>query len=596
MKKILFGIAVFLISIFCITNVNAAENFSEGEWIPGIYIKKEKNGISKYQQSRFIIRKSDNHFVYCIEPWVQFDRNQYYDEFEYVTNLSNEQLQNISLIAYYGYGYKNHTQDKWYSITQVMIQKEADKNGEVYFTDKLNGNKIERFTDEINEINNLIKTHKKKIKFNKTNINLIKGGNITLKDYNNVLENYNLEYNSNNFKVTKSDNELTIEAIDDGNTEINLVKKDTIYNSLPIVYKLDNYQNLISVGKFPEINTKIKVNAHSGDIHINKIDQDTKLCQSIGEANLANTTFDLYNSGDKLISSAKVDENCNITFSGLSYGNYYLKESKAGKGYKKNEQKYEISLTNDNISQNLTIANEVYKSKITIHKKYGNKILNNFIDEEGITFNIINNKNEIIDSITTDKNGLATAILPYGEYIIKQVNSKGNYEKIADFKIVVNEKTLPSLEYELNNNEKTGNIRILKIDPKTGKLIVNNKASFKIVNLDTSEYLINKDGSNIFKTNKHGYIEIENLSFGHYQIIETNPPKGYNITNEKITFEINDENYKNSQQIIVSNEKIILPVTGVEKRYNPIILELFIILSFILSTIIFIKKYKLKNY
>ncbi len=588
MKKLLVVLAL-IFAIFVVTKVEAKETFKEGDWISNIYIKKEKNGNSKYQQSRFILRNSDNHFVYCIEPWVQFDRNQEYDNFEYVTEISSEQIQNISLIAYYGYGYKNHTENKWYSITQVMIQREADKDGEVYFTDKLNGQRVEKFTKEIEEIENLVNTHKKQIKFNSNNIHLIKGGKTTINDENEVLENYDLQYDSNNFKISKNNNELSIEALNSGEVNINLLKKDTIYNTSPIVYKLDNFQNLISVGKFPEMKTSIKVSATPGEIIVKKVDSDTLSCQTTGEASLHDTTFDLYNSNDELIETAKIDENCIVNFKDLGYGNYYIKESKSGKGYKIDNNKYEISLTNNTISKELTIKNEVYKSKIIIHKKYGNKKLNNYTDEEGIIFNIINNSGKIIQTITTDKNGVASVTLPYGTYYIVQVNSKDNYEKIKDFKIVINENTSKTIEYELNNYEKTGNIKILKLDKKTGKLIVNNRATFKIFNLDTNEYVLNENGTNIFKTNKSGYIEINNLSFGHYEIIETCPPKGYNVANEKIYFEINNENYNNNQEIIIKNEKIILPKTGTEKKDMSNFIKLFILITFIISTIILIK-------
>lgn len=59
--------------------------------------------------------------------------------------MTEEEWEKISLIAYYGYGYfdskVNHTDLKWYSVTQFMIWQVVPHGYDIYFTDKLDGKK-----------------------------------------------------------------------------------------------------------------------------------------------------------------------------------------------------------------------------------------------------------------------------------------------------------------------------------------------------------------------------------------------------------------------------------------------------------------------
>ena len=58
--------------------------------------------------------------------------------------------------------------------------------------------------------------------------------------------------------------------------------------------------------------------------------------------------------------------------------------------------------------------------------------------EPNITFEIYNKDKELINTITTDENGLASVELPYGHYTIKQKNTTEGYSKIEPFKIFIN--------------------------------------------------------------------------------------------------------------------------------------------------------------
>ena len=50
---------------------------------------------------------------------------------------------------------------------------------------------------------------------------------------------------------------------------------------------------------------------------------------------------------------------------------------------------------------------------------------------------VLNNKGELIDTITTDENGMVEITLPYGTYKLIQVNSTEGYNKVDPFIVEV---------------------------------------------------------------------------------------------------------------------------------------------------------------
>lgn len=152
-KRIMYAlISILFLTIFLgITKVNAEEYKGQAIWpsekIANIYIRKyREDGYIKYQQGAFIRRSEDNKFVYCLQPYVDIDNNlPYYkiarSDFAVYLNMTEEQWQRISLLAYYGYQYKengyDHSAKKWYVITQVMIWRTAVPTSRIVFTDTL---------------------------------------------------------------------------------------------------------------------------------------------------------------------------------------------------------------------------------------------------------------------------------------------------------------------------------------------------------------------------------------------------------------------------------------------------------------------------
>lgn len=69
---------LLIISFLGRIEVKASEKFQEGNYIPNLWVNKEKNGKIRYQQARFLTRTSDNQYAYCIEPWEEISNTTNY--------------------------------------------------------------------------------------------------------------------------------------------------------------------------------------------------------------------------------------------------------------------------------------------------------------------------------------------------------------------------------------------------------------------------------------------------------------------------------------------------------------------------------------
>ena len=410
--------------------------------------------ITYFQKARFFRKTNTNEFAYCIEPFKIFNENSNYEETT-TPNLTQNQIDRISKIAHFGYGYTNHTEPKWYAITQFMIWQES-ANGDYYFTDSLNGNRINIFQNEINEINSLINNYNKLPNIDKE-YTLISGNNLVI------------ETDLNNFKVSGNNlildnNKITINETKEGVYEYNLVKEDNIYNKPIIFYQSSTSQDLVKTGDIPSISTSFKVNVIKTEIEITKIDQDTKDIIPKGEASLDGAIYSLYDENNELIKDLVIEHNQSI-INNLPLGKYYLKEKEPGIGYLLDTNTYEIDITKEKSKHQVIVENKVIEKTITIEKKYG--ATNILKGEENISFEVYNSNYEKLTTITTNNLGIVEITLPYGTYTFKQINTTEGYNKVNDFTITIDNTDnelieLKDLKIEVPNTS-TNNYLLLEI-------------------------------------------------------------------------------------------------------------------------------------
>lgn len=567
MKKLLLSLMLFFISITGVYASNYDDAFYGGEKVKDIYIKKVNKTKTQAKQIQFIRKKSDDGIGYCTEPFKIMKYNETYKS--YTDNqykhlgISENVWNRISWIAYYGYGYKNHTEDKWYAITQIMIWRVIEPDAEFYFTDKLDGKKITTYDKEIKEINKLVDDHNKVPSFSFDDLVFSANSTNILVDSGKVLEDYKIVSKSDNIEASISSNELTITTHQDSNSFIKLERK-TKYDRPSIVFIDNEKQNIMTPGKIAKIEVNLKINVKTGKIKINKLDADSNKKYPSGEGILIGSTYNIYDSNNKVVDTLVIDNNYEATSINLPFGKYTIKEIKSMEGYKLDTKEYTVVLDKNNLYKELNLKNEVHKGRIEITKYYDKKL------EKGVSFEIYNKKGNMIKTATTDENGKIDITLPYGTYLFHQLNSIKNYKAVDDFTIVIDKNTIVKT-LELHDEKFSAKVIIKKKDSATNELILNS-AIFKIFDIIKNQY-VNIDRKNEFIT-IDGIIEINNLPAGKYYIEEIKAPAGYNLNSEKIYFEIDDENiFEYDKEIpvleisITNNKKEEvekIPNTGIE--------------------------------
>lgn len=582
LKYLLF--LLIMLAVSPTVNVKAetytAQFNDKTNWIPNTYINKKKGSETRYQQLFVITRKSDNQFVYCIEPGTPIDSTGTYEGQDYnqayVSNMTQEQWRRIQLLAYYGYGYSdsevNHNDLKWYSVTQFMIWKTVPHGYDIYFTDSLNGNRITRYTQEMAEMEDLLNKHFYTPDFGAENYEMVIGNTLKLTDNSGVLSKYAVS--SNSFVSTnKSGNDLYITANTVGNTTLSLTKRDVKYSHPTIVYVKPGAQDLVQTGSYDPIDTNINIKIVGGKIAINKLDRDTGLSKPQGDATLKGAVYGIYREDGSYVTQIVTDEN-GFAKSGYlpSLGRFFLQEISPSKGYELDKNKYYFDITKENLEPIIPVQEKIVERDVTFFKVFAQDKTGFITGEPNVTFDIIlKSKNEKYTSMTTDSRGYASVKLPYGTYIIKQISSTPNFEKVDNFEITIDETTEQPLYKLIANDEITAKLKVVKVDAETGLTIPMKGIKFKIKNLDTGKYVEQTvtyptvETISIFETDENGilYTPFELLS-GNYILEELDQVvDGYLWNKEGLKFTIGEN------APIVNDEKLG-PILEVKFKNNQV--------------------------
>ena len=553
-NKIINGLMLLLIGISCVPTVNAStynETFNDkSQWISGDYILKVKGSTRKYQQMTVITRNSDGSFVYCIEPGTPVSDGAVYpgQDFDqsYVGQMTQEQWRRITLLAYYGYGYGNHTDIHWYTVTQYLIWQTVPHGYDIYFTDSLNGNRITKYTNEINELNRLVEEHNISPNITNDTIDMVIGDTVELTDSNNVLNKFEV-VDTDNVSASISGNTLSITANDVGDGSVTISKRDKNYSHPAIIYYHPTSQDLMMRGAYDPIDVNLKIEIVGGKVSVKKVDMDTGLGIAQGDATLDGAVYGIYDLEGNRVGEVISKGGEYVTSDYLpSLGTFYLKEEKSSTGYELNGTKYFFNITKEDLYPEVDVTEKVIERDLKIFKVYASDETGFLTGEPNVTFDIyLKSTGEKVTSITTDENGYATATLPYGTYTVRQVSSTEDHEMVEDFEIVVNEYSEDPIYKLLANAEITARLKVIKIDSETGNTIPVAGIKFKIFDVKNNEYVcqVTDKEQCVFETNDEGILLTPlPLESGTYRLEEQDQKlDGYLWNEEALTFAIGDD-------------------------------------------------------
>ena len=509
--------------------------------------------------------------TYCLEIGKKITTDVYnstdnLNEQLSITKLNKNQLNYIKEIAYFGYSYPYQYEYKYYMAAQEMIWEYLNPGVDITWSSTLdiNGPKI-NLNDYKEVIATRIKTYDKDISF-KTITGKI-GSTITLKDTNSVLPYYEILLSSHHqIEIDNKNSTLKINFSDNyiGNDKIILKRKENYSNPVKVYY-FENSQKLLSAGKLEsktqEINLKIEGQALTTEL----VDKDTLTNTPSPQASLAGAKYEVYDKDKKYVTSFTTDETGKNTIPNLYHEKYYIKQIKASKGYKLNNELYEIDLTSTN--NKITLTEEVIKSDIEINKLY--EVSGEYKREANIKFNIYDNKDCLYTTLVTTSFGTDKITLPYGEYTIKQENTTYGYNKVSDIKIIINEDSNPIIRYDLVDKKITTKLQITTIDLSTKSIIAEKNVKYKIKDLSTNKYVsylkVDNTKTTTFSTDNSGKVIIPvSLSYGEYQVEQINPPKHY-LKNENSTLlTINDksEYFYQNDEVVLNVDFYNKPIVG----------------------------------
>ncbi len=326
---------------------------------------------------------------------------------------------------------------------------------------------------------------------------------------------------------------------------------------------------------------------------------DSENITAQGDATLAGATYGLYRDGER-IATYTTDENGHFVTDEFVCGNYTLQELTPSQGYQLNDEIYKVGAEPQNYKVEvnpiaLDVTEDVVKGKVSIIKHSDDGTTGIETPESGAEFEVYlksassydKAKENERDYLITDENGFAeTKELPYGTYTVHQTTGWKKTEFVEDFDVIVDEngKTYP---YIINNAVITANIRIVKKDAETGKVIPVSGIGFKVWSVDNEKYIsqtINypeETTLDTFYTNETGTLMLpDKLAYGNYELHEVKAPTGYFLNAEPVPFTVDGtektvevEKFDTAQKGRISVSKrgdIFKSVTALSSAYENI--------------------------
>ena len=268
---------------------------------------------------------------------------------------------------------------------------------------------------------------------------------------------------------------------------------------------------------------------------------------------------------DQLISEKTTNENGQVTFEKLTWGEYYIKETETVYGYELSEEKLLFTVDSENVE------NVIQKTAKEVRSKANLELLK--VDDkgkflQGVEFELFDESNSKIQgNFKTDENGkLKIENIEWGKYYIKEKEPLSGYKKVdTKFEFTVNRETFLNgnkVIASVQNSDTKEQVSIIKNERKQGKVILTkyscNASGEETENtLEGAKFeLYKSDGELVgeYTTDENGQIVVENLDWDSYYFQEKEAPEGYSISDKKIAFVVNSKNVEFTQELKAYNK------------------------------------------
>lgn len=481
----------------------------------------------------------DGQLAYCLEPTVlipggvgssvpgyEASSVLSYDRLDYATKVK------VWKIAYYGYGYGDHTGNDWFAATQCLIWEAINEPQQAYTM----SDEPWDLTEIKNEIMQLVEMNPagKVPSFAGSTIKLSLHKAAQLIDQNQVLSNYAVP-DAKNITVNQNGNHLTLTLEDSLDFASSLNASGSVYNALlqSVIWKNENYQIMFTQHYEPMKDFSIFFELDSVPFTIVKLDHQNGQ-EPCGEADLKGAVISIRNALDQMevVRLSMKDSNM-ITYENLPAGDYLACEVIPPKGYQLNTQCVPFSTKTGN-SPSVEILDEVIQGQIQILKK----------DEETgkapldqAEFAIFDLDGKQVDTVLiTDGKGISQ-FLPYGHYTIREVLAPKGYVLSDESQEVFIQEEDQILTVEFTNKPQKGQILVTKLDESSGN-IAQGEASLEgvVYQIFAQEAILGYDGMRLYDQDDlvetikaDGVIATSSiLPLGIYRICEQIPSLGYN--------------------------------------------------------------------
>ena len=293
------------------------------------------------------------------------------------------------------------------------------------------------------------------------------------------------------FNILASDKKTVIETLTtdkSGYATTKKLDKGTYYYQeieVPDGYVKDDEIFEFQINKQNEIVKREVINKRiTGNLNVIKVDDNNTPIKGV--------KFEIYDVNKNKVDTMTTDENGKATSKDLQIGTYTYKEVSVPKGYVIDENEYEFAVTSKETKIEKTVVNNRAKGALKIIKlEKGTKT-----PIEGVTFEILDENKNVVDTIVTNKDGIAEKQdLIVGKYYYREISAPDKYivdSKEKSFKLTDNGEIFEATVY---NEAKT--LPVTGGSLSLDMLIVLMVAGFSIVGFTTMKVVKGKKEHNL---------------------------------------------------------------------------------------------------